>query len=222
MSNKICAVAGVGPGVGLAVAKRFGREGFRLALLARRAEALDKYVAALDQEGLEASAFPADAANFDSLKEALAQVKAQLGSPDVLVYNPAVIVEGNPSTLDVEELMADFRVNVGGALVCAQQVIPDMKAKRSGTLLFTGGGLALRPQPRYTSLAIGKAGLRNLTYSLAAELESDSIHVATITIAGFVQPGSHFDPDLIAEKYWELHAQTAGAWEREIVYKADS
>lgn len=218
MSDRICAVVGAGSGIGLAVAKRFGREGFRLALLARRAETLAEYVTDLGEQGIDAEGFPADAADFESLTTALAEVTAQMGVPEVLVYNPAVIRQQKPSALQADTLLADLRVNVAGALVCAQQVIPAMTAKGRGTILFTGGGLALNPHPQYASLAVGKAALRNLTYSLGAELEAAGIHVATVTIAGFVQPGTFFDPDLIAEKYWALHAQEAGRWEREVVY----
>jgi hypothetical protein len=66
---------------------------------------------------------------------------------------------------------------------------------------------------------MGKASLRNLCFSLAAELEPAGIHVATVTVAGFVEPGTYFDPDLIVEKYWELHSQPVGMWEREIIYR---
>ena len=219
MNKKICVVVGAGPGIGLAVAKRFGREGLQLALIARRTEALKQYVAELDQVGLTASAFAADATDFNSLVQAFDQIKTQLGHPEILIYNAAMIKPESPVTLPVEDLITAFRVNVAGALVCAQQVIPEMKNRQSGTILFTGGGLALHPQPQYAALAIGKAALRNLTYSLGAELADDGIQVATVTIAGYVQPGSHFDPDLIAEKYWELHSQPIGQREREIVYR---
>ncbi|NJL35119.1 MAG: short-chain dehydrogenase, partial [Chloroflexaceae bacterium] len=91
--------------------------------------------------------------------------------------------------------------------------------QQRGTILFTGGGLALDPYAQYASLAIGKAGLRSLTYTLGAELEPQGIHVATVTIAGTVQPGTFFAPDLIAEQYWNLHTQAPGTWQREIVYR---
>lgn len=219
MTNKVCVVVGVGPGMGLAVAARFGREGYRLALVARRVEALAEYVSELGQAGLGAYPFTADAADFDSLRRALAQIRNQMGDSEVLIYNAAAIHAGKPSALNPDDLVSDFRVNVAGALVCAQAVIPAMKAAQRGTILFTGGGLALTPYPDYASLAVGKAGLRNLAYSLGAELEPDGIQVATVTIAGFVKPGTHFDPELIAEKYWALHQQAPGAREREIVYR---
>lgn len=215
----ICVIVGAGPGVGLAVARRFAREGFRIILLARRAEALDGYVAAMRQEGFDVYGFATNAADESSLMQVFDQVKAQFGGPEVLVYNAAALSDGNPSALDAERLVEDLRVNVVGALICARQVIPAMRAQQRGTILLTGGGLALYPMPQYTSLSIGKAALRSLCYSLGAELEPEGIHVATVTISGFVQPGSHFDPDLIAEAYWTLHSQQPGQQEREIIYR---
>jgi short-subunit dehydrogenase len=203
----------------MAVARRFGSAGFRLALLARRAEALDGYVAELAQEGIAAQGFAADAADAESLRQALGQVAAQLAPPDVLVYNAAVLRQGEPSALDAAVFLDDMRVNMVGALVAAQQVLPHMRARRQGTILLTGGGLALAPAPPYASLAAGKAALRNLCYNLGAEVEPDGVHVATVTIAGFVQPGTHFDPAAIAEAYWTLHTQEPGQWEREIIYQ---
>jgi len=219
MSKPVIAVVGAGPGVGLAVARRFTREGFRVALIARRPEALDEYVDELQRGGAEAHGFPADAADEGSLRQAFADIKARLGAPSVLVYNAAVLRQNRPSELPVQDLLYDFRVNVAGALVAAQAVLPDMRAHKQGTILFTGGGLALTPFPAVASLSLGKAAIRNLTFSLGAEVEPDGIQVATVTICGYVKPGSHFDPDRIADAYWTLHTQEPGKREREIVYK---
>lgn len=219
MSDKICVIVGAGSGISLAVAKRFANEGFQIVLVARRADALETYMAELHQTGASGRSFVADAGDVTSLRQAFDQIRAQIGEPGVLVYNAAALVQGPPSTIDGESMVRDFKVNVVGAVVAAQQVIPSMRARRSGTILFTGGGLALNPMPQYASLALGKAALRNLVYSLGAELEPDGIHVATVTIAGFIKPGTHFAPELIAEVYWKLHRQEPGLWEREIVYQ---
>lgn len=213
-------MVGAGPGVGAAVAKRFGKEGFRVALLARRASALEGYLQELKEAGVaETYGFTADAGDPASLIAAFDRIKTQLGDPSVVVYNAAYLRQGVPSTLKVEDLLEDFEVNVAGALVVAQQVIPAMQANKKGTILFTGGGLAFNPAPPYASLAIGKAAIRSLAYSLGGELEPDNIQVATVTISGYVKPGTHFDPDLIAETYWQLHSQAPGERQREIIYK---
>lgn len=213
----LCVIIGAGTGISLAVAERFGREGFTCALVARRAEALDEYVQQLADQSIQARGFVADAGDPESLRAALGKIHDQLGTTDVLVYNASAGQQGTPSTLDPERVVADFRVSTIGALIAAQHVIPAMQQAGTGTILLTGGGLSLNPFPQYASLAIGKAGLRNLAHSLAAELEPAGIHVATITISGFVRPNSPFDPALIAEHYWTLHTQPRDKWQREII-----
>jgi short-subunit dehydrogenase len=218
MTTQLCTIVGAGPGVSLAVARRFGREGFRVALIARREEALADYRGELATEGIESFVFAADAGDAQSLRRALERIATQLGPTAVLVYNVVAQAPGTPSSLDSERLVETFRANVVGALVASQQVIPQMRTAGAGTVLFTGGGLAINPWPEAAALAVGKAGLRNLAYSLAAELEPAGIHVATVTIAGTVQPGTEFDPDRIADVYWQLHSEPRGQWQREIIF----
>jgi short-subunit dehydrogenase len=219
MSTSLCTIVGAGPGVSLAVARRFGREGFRIALIARREEALADYQAELVAAGVESVGFAGDAGDARSLCGAFERITNQLGTTAVLIYNVAANVPGTPSTLDSERLVEAFRSNVVGALLAAQQVIPQMQSSGSGTILLTGGGLAFTPRPQAAALAVGKAGLRNLAYSLAAELEPLGIHAAIVTIAGMVQAGTPFDPDRIADAYWQLHIQPAGQWEPEIIFR---
>lgn len=217
----VCVVVGVGPGIGQAVAKRFGRAGYQLGLIARRKEALDGFVEGLKVAGVDATAVPADAEHAPSLVDALTKIHNDIGPVDVLVYNAAVIKRGSPFDVGVEQLVREFRVNVGGALVAAQQVVPAMKAKKQGTLLFTGGGLALDPWPAMSSLAVGKAGIRNLALSLHKDLKTDGIRVATVTIDGLVKPGAGaLDPQSIAEVFFALHEQPAASGDAERVIKA--
>lgn len=216
---KVLALVGMGPGVSAAVARRFGREGYTIAALARRADALRSEVARLASAGTTAHAYVADAADAAGLEAALGRIAAELGAPEVLVYNAYAAREQPLAQLDAETLVAEFRVNVVGALVAAQAVLPAMRKAGSGTILVTGGGFALEPIAPLASLGVGKAGLRNLTASLHGELKDAGIHVATVTICGYVKPATPFDPDRIAEVYWRLHCQGAGQFEREVVFR---
>jgi short-subunit dehydrogenase len=216
------AIVGVGPGIGEAVARVFARNGFSLALIARNAQKLEALQSELRREGFGAQIFASDASDTNSLKAALEQVQASLGVPDVLVYNVMSNTAGKaPTSLEPEAVVDDFRANVLGALTAAQVVAPGMKARGSGTILFTGGGLALKPFKDYASLAIGKAGIRNLTFSLAQELQPAGIHVATVTVAGVVRPNSSFAPDTIAAHFWRLYSQPKGAWELEHLFEGE-
>ncbi len=219
MSHRICAIVGFGTGVSMGVARIFGKEGYTLALLARNPRKLETNSQELRQAGYSVHTIVADAGDRDSLVNAFTQIRTELGDPEVLIYNAAAFKPGKPSSISFEQLIADFQVNVAGALVAAQQVIPSMKTNRHGTILLTGGGLALNPFADASSLAIGKAGIRSLAFSLAQELANDGIRVGTVTIYGTVQPGTHFDPDAIAQVYWQLHTQTPDVGQVEFIYQ---
>jgi NADP-dependent 3-hydroxy acid dehydrogenase YdfG len=209
----------LGPGVSAAIARRFGLAGFHVSALARRADALQAQVDALKAAGVDAEGLVADAADSANLGATLARASTAHGTPDVLVYNAAGVRYKPIAELSAAELMADLQVSVAGALAAVQAVLPGMKARGSGTLLFTGGGFAFEPMPAMASLGVGKAGIRNLAFSLFAELKDSGIHAATVTICGVVKPGTAFDPDKIADSYWALHAQPRGAFEREIQFR---
>jgi len=212
-------VVGAGPGLGAAVARRFGVEGTTVVLLARSAERLDDLVRTLRADGVAAHGVPADVADPSSLRAALATAAARWGDPDVCVYNASRYVAGAPTEVDVDTLVAGFLVGVAGALVTVQAVAPAMRRAGRGTVLLTGSGVAVRPFAGSSALGVQKAALRNLAASLADELEPDGVHVATVTISGVIGRGEAFAPDAIAERYWELYRQARGDWEREVVVR---
>jgi hypothetical protein len=89
-----------------------------------------------------------------------------------------------------------------------------MRAAGGGIILFTGGGWADHPRPALATVSLGKAALRSAATMLGAGLAGDGIRVASITIAGQIQPGTPFSPDQIAEKYWSV-VQSDGTWQSE-------
>ena len=215
----VCLIVGAGPGIGQAVALAFAREGYDVALAARVPSRLKEFLPAIEKAGADARTYAADAGDEASLRGLFTSVRRDLGDPEVVIYNPAAHQVGKPTTLKTDQVAADFRVNVLGALVCAQEAAPAMMTKGRGTVLLTGGGFAYEPAANYSSLSLGKAALRNLTFSLAQELGAHGIHVATVTVYGFVQSGTHFDPARIAETYIRLHRQAPGHFQTEVVYK---
>ncbi|SFF58760.1 short chain dehydrogenase [Fontimonas thermophila] len=216
----VCIIVGAGPGIGQAVALAFAREGCDVALLARtplRLQALCEEIRI--KTGRRARAYAADAASESALIAGIEAARADLGDPDVLVYNVATHEPGRPLSVPIPHLIEDFRINVVGALIAARAVAPAMIARKRGTILFTGGGFAYEPAADYASLSMDKAALRSLTYTLAQDLGQHGIHVATVTVHGFVQPGTAFDPHNIAAAYIALYRQPRGHFEIETVYK---
>lgn len=207
MEKNTIVVVGAGKGMGNHIAKEFGKKDFRVILMSRRQESLDSYVKEFEDEGIEAYGIAVDAADTDSLTNAFEKIKADFGAVDVLAYNICILEGGKPTELSSAELMRHYQVDVASALHCVLQVLPDMKAKKRGTILFTGGGLALFPMPEYTCVSIDKAALRALAITLNSELKNEGIFTGVVTIMGNIAPGTKYDPDDIAKYYWRLYTE---------------
>jgi NAD(P)-dependent dehydrogenase (short-subunit alcohol dehydrogenase family) len=205
---------GAGPGIGAAVVRRFGREGFRGTLISRGGT-VDKVAAELRDDGLEIEAIGADIEDLDGYRKTLEGIFGKAGAPDVVVYNAALPDPGKILDVTVERLRTAYDVDVLGAVVTAQVAAPILRAAGGGTLLVTSGGFADNPVPALASLSIGKAALRSSQTLVAAGVQEDGIHAATVTIAGAVEPGTDFDPDKIAELFWTAHTDSKDAWQTE-------
>jgi NAD(P)-dependent dehydrogenase (short-subunit alcohol dehydrogenase family) len=213
----VAIIAGAGPGVGLAVARRFAREGFALGLIARREAPLHEAAAAM---GVPVTVVGADLADPEAVTGAIAAITRAQGPAAALVYNAAGVTMGPAMAMEPAAFARDLSTSITGAFAAARAVFPAMQVAGSGTMLFTGGGLALNPHfgAGVASLTAGKSGLRGLVHALAGELQPAGIHVATVTIAGTVAPGTAFDPDAIAERFWAVHQEPKGAWTVETVF----
>ena len=218
MSQPSCVVVGVGPGLGLAIARRFARGGFDVALISRDQSKLDAMCVTLASTGYRVRGFASDAGNEDELQSAFTKIAAWNGNFGVLIYNAADLVADSAPEMTAGSMMEKMAVNLGGAICSVNQVLPAMRGRSQGTILMTGGGLALEPYPNWTALSAGKAALRSYALSLHKALAPNNIHVAVIAICGIVEPGGLFDPDRIAEEYWNLHKETQPDWRRELVY----
>jgi short-subunit dehydrogenase len=107
-----------------------------------------------------------------------------------------------------DSLTKDFKINVAAALTAIQLALPDMEKNNTGTILFTGGGLALKPSADYGSLSIGKAGLRSLAELLHEALKPKNIYVGTVTVCGYVSENDDkYNPTRIAEQFWKLNTE---------------
>lgn len=213
-------VIGSGPGIGRAVARRFAREGLAIALIARTEETLAATAHAVASSGGRVVTAAGDAGDETALKATLDQVANEIGPPEAVVYNAAVLQSDAPGELSARAHLDAWMVNVVGALTAAAHVAPAMARRGSGSFLITGG--MPEPKPQYVSLSLGKAGVRTLVTLLDQEYGATGVHVASVTVAGPVAPGTDFDPDGIAEHYWRLHTQPRHQWEREVLYTGPS
>ncbi len=217
-TSPVLTVLGVGPGLGLSIAQRFGAAGHRVALISRSPARHPDYLAALTERGVEAAAYVADANDHDQLTQALDAVRERFGRIDFGYYGPAAF-ETAP-TDDIAGLdAAGARAALNGvvpAVDFASQLLPEMRERGSGGLLFAGGLSSVVPMPGLGGLALAAAALRNYAITLHAALQPAGIYAGTLTIGGLIERGDihramagngipTIDPDELAELAWNLY-----------------
>ena len=208
-------VLGAGPGISAATARRFGRGGAAVSLVARRREPLTELAGRLAADGIDAAGEAADVGDPAALTSAIERLTGRAGPVDVLLYNVSAGREVAAVELTPQQLTADLAVGVVGLQTAVRAVLPGMRGAGSGTVLVTGSGAADRPIASLPSLGVQKAGVRALAEVLALSLAPEGVHVATVTVRGLVGEGRQIEPDRVAEVYAELVAETAGprdAW----------
>jgi NAD(P)-dependent dehydrogenase (short-subunit alcohol dehydrogenase family) len=205
---KTIAVVGMGPLLGLSVAKRWGAEGWSVAMVSRTQSNLDAYAAELGELGIEAAGFAADVRDPSSLATALAKAKARYGPIHTLYYGPTEWLPGQafpPLETTVESALGHFELLVCGAITAVRSLLPDMEAEGAGTMLFTTGTSAHSPLPFITSLGIANAGLRHYARCLTDELGEKDVYVGTLSIGVPIARDSiEGDPERIAQVIFEM------------------
>jgi short-subunit dehydrogenase len=213
--TKTLVVVGAGPGLGMGVARVFGRHGFRVGLVARNEQRLNAMATELAEQDITAAAFRADIRDRTALAAALAAAADALGPVDVLSFSPGPtgpITHATQTT--AASALAQFELHVLGAVTAVEQVLPGMLARGAGTVLLTTGVSSSVPAPFLANVGLAMAGLRNWAYALHAELRPRGIHVATVTIASGVVPGGgEADPDAIGARYHRAHVERERAEE---------
>ncbi|MEU6349029.1 SDR family NAD(P)-dependent oxidoreductase [Streptomyces sp. NPDC047072] len=226
--SKVIAVLGAGTGLGVSVARRFGREGFRVALVARRKERLDALVERLAAEGIEAAAFPADLSDPAGVPALVAAVRERFGRIDVVEYGP---IGGDVPFVPARDLDAATLTRLSGLLLLTpvevfHTVLPELTERGDGALLMTTGYSAVHPMPHLSGVGPVMSAARNYLYSLSGELTGTGVYAGTLTVAAMItgsegaeaataSPDSPFDPTAfpvadpaeLADLYWDMYTK---------------
>ena len=220
MAEPICLITGVGPGTGAALSRRFARGGYRVAMLARDRERLTR----LETEIADARGYVCDVTDEAAINDTIAQVKDDLGSPDVVIHNAVGGAFGDFLEIKPDTLSYNFQVNTMGLLYLARAVAPDMIAAGKGVIIASGNTSALRGKPRFAGFAPTKAAQRILAESMARTLGPNGIHVAYIVIDAVIdlewtrkmlpdKPDDFFiQPDAIADTAFHVAHQDRSGW----------
>ena len=232
MSRPVCVIVGAGEGLGRALAARFAGEGFDIGLISRSREgssaAAEAAVSA--DPGAKVDFLAADARQPATVEQALNAVASRVGVVDVLIYNArGEFTRREPLDMTYAELEEVYRVEVVGAFAAARAVLPAMRKRRAGSVMFSSATAAFRGSATHPLYAIGKFGLRALSQSLAKAYSKDGVHVVHMRLDcdldvplmrelyGDRYDDAHLaDPDAVAQAYWWAHKQPSSAWSNEI------
>jgi NAD(P)-dependent dehydrogenase (short-subunit alcohol dehydrogenase family) len=216
-------IVGAGSGLSASLARKFAGEGTRVALAARDVHKLD----GLAKE-IGGKAFGCDAADRASVNALFERVAAELGEPDIVIFNASARARGPITEIDGDEVERAVRITGMGGFNVAQAAAKRMVPRNAGAIFFTGASASVKGYANSSSFAMGKFALRGLAQALARELQPKNIHVAHFVIDGGIRKGADdpraaergadglLDPDAIAQTYWDFWRQHRSAWAWEI------
>lgn len=206
------AIIGAGSGLGAAVARRFGAEGFSVGLISRSQARLDALAEDLARDGVHAQGFAADVRDPATVTRALEQVTAALGPIEVLQYSPLPqkdfmrpVLETTPA-----DLVGPVEFSIYGPVAAVHQVLPGMRflGGNRGTILFVNGGSAVTPGRNVTGTSVAFAGQAAYAQLLHEVLGEEGIQVSQLIIGGKIIAGDpEKDPDVLAGLLWDLHTR---------------
>ncbi|HEX2886639.1 SDR family NAD(P)-dependent oxidoreductase [Vineibacter terrae] len=220
MADPICVVTGVGPGTGTALARRFAKGGYRVAMLARN----EKRLAELEQSLPGSKAYACDVSDPAQIDASIAAIERDLGTPSVLIHNAVGGAFGSFLDIEPEILNRNFQVNTMGLLYLARRLAPAMVRAGKGAIMVTGNTSALRGRANFAGFAPTKAAQRILAEAMARDLGPKGIHVAYLVIDAVIdvawarqrykdKPDDFFiQPAAIAEEIWHVAHQDRSAW----------
>lgn len=225
-TQPLAIITGVGPGTGSALVREFIKQGYLVAMLARKAERLDEITAEHDQ----ARAYPCDVTDTAALQATLSAIMEAYGTPEVVIHNAVGGSFGDFLEIEPEMLERNFQVNTMALLHLARAVAPAMQIEASandafsGAIIATGNTSAYRGKAGFAGFAPTKAAQRILLESMARRLGPDGIHVAYVAIDAVIDlpwtrkrwsdaPDDFFcQPADIASEVFRIAKQPKSAW----------
>jgi len=214
-SSEVAVIVGAGQGLSAALARLLCEQGAQVVLAARDVGKLSGLVA-----DTGARAVACDASEPRQVEALFANVEAEEGAPNLVIFNPSRRSPGALVDLDPEEVAKCLMITAFGGFLVGQAAARRMLVSGRGSILFTGASASVKGYPKSATFAMGKFALRGLAQSMARELAPKNIHVAHFVIDGGIRKlgdaddggDAMLDPDAIASSYLDVHRQHRSAW----------
>ena len=205
----VIAIIGAGPGLGAAVARKFGREGFSIALISRNRSKLDDMAAQLEAAGVSARGYAADVRVAAELDDALARAAAELGPITALQYSPLPSRDYLQPVLEMtaELALEALQFSALGLIHAVRAVLPAMQEARSGSIILVNGGTSVKARAGFAGTSIAFPAESAYGEMLHDALVDQGIRVAQLVIPGGIpQLQLPHGIDDLADRIWGLHA----------------
>jgi NADP-dependent 3-hydroxy acid dehydrogenase YdfG len=205
----VIAIIGAGPGLGAAVARRFGREGFAVALISRDQSKLDVMAADLTAAGVTATGYAADVREPATVEDALARAAAELGPITALQYSPLPSRDYLKPVLDLtpELALEALRFSALGLIHAVRAVLPAMRRAGDGSVILVNGGTSVKARAGFAGTSVAFPAESAYGEMLHDALEGEGVRVSQLVIPGGIpqlQLANGIDD--VADRIWELHA----------------
>ena len=208
----VIAIIGAGPGLGAAVARKFGREGFSIALISRNQSKLDTMAAELTGAGLTAKVYTADVRVPAELESALERAAAELGPITALQYSPLPSRDYLKPVLELtpELALEALQFSALGLIHSVRAVLPAMREAGDGSIILINGGTSVKARAGFAGTSVAFPAESAYGEMLHDALEEEGIRVSQLVIPGGIpQLDLPNGIDDVADRIWELHT-TAG------------
>ncbi|WP_297082112.1 SDR family oxidoreductase [uncultured Demequina sp.] len=203
------AIVGAGPNLGGAVARRFAREGFDIALIARDQAKLDALAAELGEDGITAQGFAADVRDGQSLESALASAAEALGHITALQYSPLPSRDYLKPVLDLtpELALESLRFSALGLIHAVRAVLPGMREAGGGSIILINGGTSVKARHGFAGTSVAFPAESAYGEMLHEALADEPIRVSQMVIPGAI-PKLQIEGGVVgvADRIWDLQA----------------
>lgn len=232
MSKGVAVIAGVGEGLGSAVARRFAAGGYRAVMWARNADKLAGYADQIKSQGGDAAGMKVDVRAEQEVVDAFTRIEREIGPVEVAVFNAGAQHRKPLLEITADQFEKVWRLGCLAGFVFGREAVRHMLPRKRGTVLYTGATSALRGGANFAAFAATKFGLRAVAQSMAREFGPQGIHVATVIVDGAIDmpairsrfadqikdlpPDGLLNTDAIAQTYFQLHQQQRSAWSHEV------
>ena len=230
--HPVALIAGVGDGLGGAVARRFAAAGFATVLVARSADRLERIADSIERAGGRGVAYVADLREEAAVEKLFDDVEAEVGTISVAVFNAGANYRNSILDTPADMFEKIWRLGCYAGFLIGREAARHMVPRGHGTIIFTGATASLRGSSQFAAFAAAKGGVRLVAQSIARELGPKGIHVASVIIDGmidsprvrerFPERVAHLPEDGmlkpadIAEVYFQIHQQPRSAWAFEV------